>query len=349
MLPEDIDDLFRNQLDGHTTPPGDALWARLQANLPAEAPDANAEQLDQLFRKGLQHHVTPPPRQLWERLEDEHLRPGKRRAPAWWPIAMAAAVALLLVAGGASLWLGFPGAGVQTGPVASQRIRTDKPAPRPQPNSSPNNSSAGPARNNGPVGPARAAEPGPLAAMGPAQPAAPFPPQKNQALRTTRPLARASGASKARLAALGQAATAGGLTGPRTPGSPAGQPAPTALAPDEPQLAPAPAPVVAAASKPAPEIVPAIAAPSLASAGEVITVDVRRGGEPGTESAPASGTALAVEAPKERRRLGGRLLQQAGHLIRGERISLAEATGLPENVTLRATVAGRTFTKSLQL
>jgi hypothetical protein len=58
---------------------------------------------------------------------------------------------------------------------------------------------------------------------------------------------------------------------------------------------------------------------------------------------------MATEAPSERRRLGGRLLQQAGNLVRGERVSLAEVTGLPENVTVRATVAGHSLTKSIQL
>jgi hypothetical protein len=59
--------------------------------------------------------------------------------------------------------------------------------------------------------------------------------------------------------------------------------------------------------------------------------------------------ATTAEAPEERRRLGGRLLQQAGNLVRGERVSLAEAAGLPENVTVRATIAGRILTKSIQL
>jgi hypothetical protein len=57
----------------------------------------------------------------------------------------------------------------------------------------------------------------------------------------------------------------------------------------------------------------------------------------------------SAEAPDEGRRLGGRLLQQAGRLVRGERVSLAEATGLPETVTIRATVGRRSLTKSIQL
>jgi hypothetical protein len=99
----------------------------------------------------------------------------------------------------------------------------------------------------------------------------------------------------------------------------------------------------------APEIVTAVAAPapSLASAGEVITVDVRNGADPEARPTAAIRTALAEAATE--RRLGGRLLRQAGHLVRGERISLAEIAGLPETVTVEATVAGRKLTKSIQL
>ena len=89
MHSEDIDDLFRSQLDGHATPPGNDLWARLQAG-PADAPaSAEAtppvapERVDLLFQQKLKTHATPPPREIWERLEDEHLRPRKRRAAAW--------------------------------------------------------------------------------------------------------------------------------------------------------------------------------------------------------------------------------------------------------------------------
>jgi hypothetical protein len=79
----------------------------------------------------------------------------------------------------------------------------------------------------------------------------------------------------------------------------------------------------------------------------VITVDVRNGADPEARPATAIRTALAEAAAE--RRLGGRLLRQAGHLVRGERISLAEIAGLPETVTVEATVAGRKLTKSIQL
>lgn len=72
MPPDSIDDLFRQQLGGHATPPGDELQRRLDA-LAAD------EHLDAQFRTGLAAHATPPRRELWERLEDEHLHPQPRR------------------------------------------------------------------------------------------------------------------------------------------------------------------------------------------------------------------------------------------------------------------------------
>ncbi|HEX8505191.1 MAG TPA: hypothetical protein VF630_07480, partial [Hymenobacter sp.] len=128
--------------------------------------------------------------------------------------------------------------------------------------------------------------------------------------------------------------------------------APRPTAADEPRKTAETAAVVAAATPPvpAPEIVPAGTVPASGLTGELITVDVRTGADPVVRPAKTVSTALAELAePAERRRLGGRLLQQAGHLVRGERVSLAEVTGLPENVTLRATVAGRSVTKSIQL
>ncbi|WP_141765668.1 hypothetical protein, partial [Hymenobacter coccineus] len=75
MLPENIDDLFRDGLDGHATPPDPALWARLAdaADAAGAPPAADDARLDELFRTGLAAHATPPGRHLWERLEDEHL------------------------------------------------------------------------------------------------------------------------------------------------------------------------------------------------------------------------------------------------------------------------------------
>ncbi|MDB5233323.1 MAG: hypothetical protein JWR44_316 [Hymenobacter sp.] len=364
MPPEDIDDLFREKLDGHPTPPGDALWARLQANTNAE-PSANAvvapERLDQLFNKGLSAHATPPSRELWERLEDEHLRPRKRWAAAWWPMAIAAALAILLVAGGAGLWLGFPQAGLRTGTVATttdgkkaashssqfrNRTATTKPATE------------------------DAVEAGSLAANTSTQPnKTPFlgSEQKNAADQATRPGGLASTASKARMAAFGQSPRrqlggsrqpdAAALSHPlvarttvRTDANPA-QNRPTAADEQRPAANPAPQVAEVALPRPASEIVPARLepTPSLASSSELITVEVRSGRPARPSNVVTSALAAVSEPTEEPRRLGGRLLQQAGRLVRGERLSLAEVTGLPENVTLRATVAGRNLTKTIQL
>ncbi len=373
MLPDNIDDLFRAKLDGHATPPGDALWARLQAS-PAADPSANQsptsapdERLDSLFQTRLSTHTTPPARELWERLEDEHLRPRKRRAAPWWPLALAAAVALLLVAGGAGLWLGFPTLGTQSDIVASQPKSASKAAGREA-----LAAASTPALTSAPKATLAAAEAARDAALAAGRPApkalqtlsAPAL-QKNLSAQATRSQTLASTASKARTFAPGQsprhlkgtnrqpdAATDQPLLVARTTALAAHRPTRPAAA-DEPRTNPlatavagAPAPVTA------PEIVPAalVPAPSLTSAGALITVDVRNGNAPAARPARIISSALAeAAAPDEHRRLGGRLLQQASHLVRGERVSLAEVTGLPENVTLRATIAGRSVSKSIRL
>ena len=367
MLPENIDDLFRDQLDGHETPPGDALWARLQALPPEAAPPADAptERLDQLFQQGLNAHATPPGRALWERLEDEHLRPRKRRAAAWWPLALAAAVALLLVAGGAGLWLGFPWSSAPSNTVASQSKQAGQPALATRlPQTSTSGASVS-RETNSTKGKAMAAT---KAATETHQMPIAGAIEKNPAAQATRSNSLASTAPKVRMAASGQsprhpmsttrqpdaAADHRSLVA-RTATQTANRPTPNyPTAADEQRPAIAPAVAVAPKIAPAAEIVPALptipAAASLASAGELITVDVRNGGNPAGRTTKTTSTALAAaEIIEERRGLGGRLLRQAGHLVRGERVSLAEVTGLPENLTLRATVAGRSVSKSIQL
>ncbi|MBF9220365.1 hypothetical protein [Hymenobacter ruricola] len=355
MFPEDIDDLFREKLDGHATPPGDAdaLWARLQAT-PAEEPAAPAPdpRLDQLFQRTLSGHATPPRRELWERLEDEHLRPRQRRAAAWWPMAIAAAVALLLVAGGAGLWLGFPSGGPKTGAIASQGSTrgTTSPASVGNPAQTQSQTTIEPRENAAIAVTTPAAQPEKAQQSIFAES-----PQKKAATQATRPAALASTASKASQAAsepplrhlkgttrqpdaaTEQAPLVAHATPPATPSAPA-------RATDELQKAPEPAPVVAQ-TKPAPT-------PEIVRVGssELITVDVRTGDATASRAAQTTSSAVASsEEPTERRRLGGRLLQQAGNLVRGERVSLAEAAGLPENVTVRASVGGRSISKSIQL
>ncbi|SFP88333.1 hypothetical protein [Hymenobacter arizonensis] len=364
MSLENIDDLFRDKLDGHSSPPGDALWARLQAGPPAEpTPAATDERLDRLFKQGLNAHATPPSRELWERLEDEHLRPRKRRAAAWWPMALAAALALLLVAGGAGLWLGFPSGNSSRGTIATQQ------------NPTPRNQSVAPKLQTGTAPETNfsnaAEQPATVAATLPEQPktAAENTNQKISTSEATRSRSLASTTPKARMSAPGQsprhlsgtnrqpdAATAKAPLVARTAARSATRPAPIRpAAADEPR--PTAPPVVASLPKPATAAenvpAPAVPAPSLATTGELITVDVRSGSQPAVQPSKIANLAATVaataDAPEERRRLGGRLLQQAGHLVRGERVSLAEVTGLPENVTVRATVGGRTLTKSIQL
>ncbi|GAA3962175.1 hypothetical protein [Hymenobacter antarcticus] len=361
MLPEDIDDLFRDKLDGHATPPHDALWARLQAE-PSAAPEPGSDRLDQLFRQRLNSHATAPGREVWERLEDEHLRPRKRRPAAWWPMALAAVVALLLVAGGVGLWSGRSIGSGPGGAVASQQTRTAAPAVSAPAASSKQPIEAELARaatatqSAGSSALTTAAAPETMGALAT---------QKNTLPQATRSSELASTAPKANRATAGQsprhylgtnrqpdAATDHRPQVARTTPRPAPAPARSTVA-DEPRPTPEPS-TIALAPKPAPtpEIVRTLPVPtaSLASTSELITVDVRNGGTPPARLAKISSSALAAaEAPAGRRGLGGRLLQQAGHLARGERVSLAEITGLPENVTLQANLAGRSISKSIRL
>ncbi|OGX86952.1 hypothetical protein [Hymenobacter glacialis] len=356
MPPEDIDDLFRQQLDGHPTPPADDLWARLQAQPAADAAAPGPERLDHLFQQGLNGHATPPARELWERLEDEHLRPKKRRAAAWWPMALAAAVALLLVVGGAGLWLGFPSGNAPAGTVATQPSRTTPVAVR----------GTTPAAGAADTQPSKAADELAIIknAQEPVISALSASQQNISTPQATRPAEVASTAPKARMFASEQsprylqgvnrrpdAAPAPAPLVAKTATRPASRPAPATPA-DEQVPATRPEPVVASNSKPAPaaEIVPASTVPANSvAAAKIITVDVRNGGDPEVRPSRNTSMVAAMEAPDERRRLGSRLLQQAGNLVRGERVSLAEATGLPQNVTVQATFAGRTLTKSIQL
>ena len=395
MPTDNLDDLFRDRLAGHATPPGEALWARLQAAdrqaQPPEAaagphaatgaaapgpvaPEADAARLDARFQRGLGGHSTVPGRHLWERLEDEHLRPRKRRA-AWWPLALAAAVALLLVAGGAGLWPGSPLGRRGTGPVAARRTggsAATTPARGGQSATAPAVAAATLATGaSTPAGTGTAAAGAAAPQNAVAVRAAPArltpssatagAPQKNRTAQATRPAALASSAPKADATTPGLARRR--PTGPARPlDAAAGRtqdvartdaPAPRPAAADERQPAGVPAPAVAQVAGPAAEIVPARpAVPAPARADQLITVDVRSGRAPAprpAEALTAAVAAAAAEAPEGRRRLGGRLLQQAGHLVRGERVSLAEVTGLPETLTLSATVAGRRLSKSIQL
>jgi hypothetical protein len=88
----------------------------------------------------------------------------------------------------------------------------------------------------------------------------------------------------------------------------------------------------------------------MTSPSEVVEVEVRRGAEP-SHLAPAPVVAVAEAQPeptrRSRLRLGG-LLRQADHLVHGEPVSLAEATGPAETVTVQARFGGRVVSKTLQ-
>ncbi|GAB3846747.1 hypothetical protein GCM10028822_07200 [Hymenobacter terrigena] len=354
MLPEDnIDDLFRRQLDGHETPPGDDLWARLQSSAPQ--PEAHDPRLDALFQKGLSTHATPPRRELWERLEDEHLRPRQRRAAAWWPMAMAAAVLILLLAGGAGLWLGFPARNVGGSEVAIQKGNGTKTATtKPTVGAAVPNAATAPIAAN-PVAAASVSEEVLAANNAPAatESSISTSAQKNTTAQATHSLAFASTTPKARKLAE-RPSPRHPLGSTRQPDAAAPSPA---LAARTTTPAPAhssaadeqrPAPVVAAnPTTPAPATV--IDPARLVPAPGLITVEVRNGEAPARSARSVISALAASPEPAERRRLGGRLLHMGGQLVRGERVSLAEVAGLPENVTIQATVAGHQVTKSIQL
>lgn len=346
MPTDDIDDLFRNELGSHATPPGEDLWARLQAG---PAPEAPASLPDDLFRQKLGTHATPPPRELWERLEDEHLRPRKRRPAAWWPLALAAAVALLLVAGGGAWWRGNSGR-LQPGASASRPSR-GLPAAK---GSGPRQVAATSVVPNGKTLSVPATNPTGSAALASSNSDAPA--VINNRPQATRSAALASAPLKAKGPATSQSRRQLVGTLPRPDADAAHNPllagaevpSKKTQAADERQ--PATGPAVASAGVSAPKAVAASLAPApeKTDAVDLITVDVRNG-SPASAQATSPVLVAGAQAPAQPRRLGARLLLQAGHLARGERLSLAEVTGLPEHMTLQATVAGRSFTKSIQL
>ena len=342
MAANDLDDLFRQQLGGHATPPGDDLQRRL-------AELAEAERLDTLFRTGLGSHASPPRRALWERLEDEHLhpRPRRRRVVAWWQYSAAAVLLLMLLAGGAGLWRGQ--LGQQSRAVATA---TTRPHPTAKPTAA---QPAAPSRQSIPrttfkiqtidskvltnnttidskknkenilrqaTAPVLSPSSPPIATVTrPRRPATTHP-APGSAQLTTRPP----------VVAAGPLATTGGRK------APAGQPLGTS------QETPATIGAPAAGGNAALAVAAFTAATAPAG---VIEVDVRRGPETARPAATAV-VAEVVPARRPRLRLGG-LLRQADHLVHGEPVSLAEATGLPETLTVHARLGGRTLSKTIEL
>ena len=83
---------------------------------------------------------------------------------------------------------------------------------------------------------------------------------------------------------------------------------------------------------------------------EVVEVEVRRGPAPAQPAVVLASVATTepTASPRRRLRLGG-LLRQADHLVHGEPVSLAEATGLAQTVTVQARLGGRTLSRTIQL
>ena len=348
MHPDNIDDLFRQQLDGHATPPAPDLWARLQ--LPA----ADTDPVDAVFQDGLRGHATPPRRELWQRLEDEHLRPQprRRRAVAWWQLS-AAAVLLLFLAAGGLLWRGSYVGGAGNG-VAQQP--TDK-----TPNSTGRPTNAIVERPSVRQ-PQLAAQPQNVAATNSLATATQKKNQENSSTQATAPQASTSSTPIATTTRPRRAATTHRASGGHQPSSlpdaatsalarnggrhtPHGQSTTTSSQALNSVLTPTThsnvAPALAVATPPvAPATTP-----------EIIEVEVRRGNARPTPP-PAAVVAVADDTPAPTRRRGlrlGGLLRQADHLVHGEPMSLAEATGLPENVTVQAHLGGRLISKTIQL
>ena len=331
-----LDDLFRQQLGPHATPPGADLQRRL-----AELDEA--ERLDTLFPAGLGSHASRPRRALWERLEDEHLHPPvrRRRAAAWWQYSAAAVLLLLLLAGGAGLWRGYLGQDRAGGVAASQ------PA-----------GEATPKRQGGVGSPALTAAGQPATRPQPETPVtepqalAHNPtslPEKNQEKMATRATAPALSPSSPSIATANR---------PRRPG-PARRPAGSRPAnPQQPDAAAKDLAITHQHKAPAGQPEPATSQPTVAAATPtlaaatapmgLVEVEVRRGPE---TARPAPTTTVAAEVPPARRsrlRLGG-LLRQADRLAHGESVSLADASGPAESLTVQARIGGRLLSKTIQL
>ena len=368
----ELDDLFRQQLDGHASEPGPDLWARLQARTAAE--DANgaappaADPLDARFRAGLAGYATPPRRELWERLEDEHLQPRQRRRPvvAWGRLAVAASLLLLGLAGGAGRWWGAGRAA--RGPVVATTGRAAGSRPV-GPRASAVGKAAAPAglaATNAPAAAttsARALATAPSAAQVAvgerAMPAAAAGPRRAEAALLA---AQTAGRQKNQKIATAQATGAGASPSSSPVASTAARRRPaTALGSAPGHLPATPQPDAAAGFQlalggrktPGSQPTTQPETPALAAAPpQIIEVEVRRGSRPAAAAEPVvvAAAPVATEAaePRRRLRLGG-LLRQAGHALRGEPVSLADATGLPETVTVQAHLGERVLSRTIRL
>jgi hypothetical protein len=338
MPADNLDDLFRQHLGGHATPPSGDLPRRL-------AELAEAERLDALFRTGLAGHASQPRRAVWERLEDEHLHSSRprRRVAAWWQLSAAAVLLLSLLAGGL-LWqrggAGRPGSAVATrhpARAAAGHKLPAAPAEATPAATNPLNFSNNNTTDNQAIAGLSTGTVEKNEKFSARQATAPGHSPSSHPIATTTPAGRTAKASRVASgphrpgrpldAAASQLASTGGRP------TPASQPAPPAVSP-----APSPNPALLAA---------------MTSESEVVEVEVRRG--PATPASPSPAVGLAstpaaehAAPPRRRLRLGG-LLRQADHLVHGEPVSLAEATGLAETVTVQARLGGRTLSRTIRL
>ncbi|MGI4875640.1 MAG: hypothetical protein ACRYFX_31170 [Janthinobacterium lividum] len=320
-MSDNLDDLFRQKLADHATPPGEDLWARLQQ----AQPNAADEPLDAQFRAGLGDYATPPRREVWERLEDEHLRPRpRRRRPvvAWWQFAAAALLLFALLGGG--LWRG----GFLGHPVGDI-VTIEANATQPQPASNPQ------------LLPATQAASSPTTALALAAP------EKNQEISATQATAPHSATSNTPIASTTRPRRPATTTPARARSHPQGQqPDATAtqLAHAGGRNTPASQPALPVAPAPTPTLV---ATTTL----QIIEVEVRRHSRPAASPAPAVVAATNTEpapARRSRSRLGG-LLRQAGRLAQGEQVSLADAAGLPDTLHVQTRIGSRMLAKAISL
>ena len=378
-MSDELDDFFRQELDGHASEPGADLWARLQARTGASPPAADADPLDAKFRAGLAAHATPPRRALWERLEDEHLRPRQRRRPvvAWGRLAVAASLLLLLLAGGAGLWRGKWGQGA--GPVASS---TGQPTGQPAGTVAHTNSQVAKMNSQPTQAGRQAADTGSQPATDVARAATGAKATgrilqmpvisdetKNQLISENKEALAANaqaGREKKHKYFSGQATAPGALpssspvasTGrPRRPAT-AQRPVPT-LPPTTPLPDAAAGTLAHNGGRKTPAGQSSLSsttanalALALASADApdgIIEVEVRRGPAPATPLPVSVATAAATPSPRRSRIRVGGLLRQADHLLHGEAVSLADAREPGEPLTLQAHLGGRTLSKTIQL
>jgi hypothetical protein len=340
MPSDNLDDLFRQHLGGHATPPGADLQRRL-------AELAEAERLDSLFRTGLEGHASQPRRTVWERLEDEHLHPAprRRRVAAWWQLSAAAVLLLALLAGGL-LWQSGrgarPGRQLATGRAATQPLAGTT-AGRPPLPAAETETAATPASDiastNAPAKEAIA-----RTSLNTSEKN-----KKSFASQATAAGASPSSTPIATTTRAGRAATATQAASSHRLPRRALDAAPDQLASSGGRKSPADQPTPATpATTPAPS--PALVAATMTNPSEVVEVEVRRGPAP-AQPAVALASVAATEpttSPRRRLRLGG-LLRQADHLVHGEPVSLAEATGLAQTVTVQARLGGRTLSRTIQL